>query len=425
MKRDISFLVFLLISTVGFTQENPVTLEYCYEQIADYPLANKTAIQKKIINLNRQIAQSGWYPDIQLSASTSYQSDVTSVPFAAPGTSPPTFSKDHYNISVDINQTIFEGGRIGSLKNLKTKTGKAEIAAIEGELLQIRSQVEQVYFGILYMQKKKESVELLIQDMKEQLSSVDSRVRNGVLLPGNALVLRAEILKAGQQLPQISHDIESGYDVLGELIGEKVSSAEELVLPDLKDFEPDQKNEIIRPEFEAFNARIESLESQIKITEADRFPTLAVFGKAAYGRPGLNAFDDDLQEYWLIGMKAQWNFKSWSNAGKKAEVIALQQKNVKADEEAFNRQLNATLKQAEQQIEMLREQIEHDEEILALRSDIVKEKENLLNQGIITSTEYITELNAEHQAQLDLEQHRIQLVQANIDYLTKKGISWN
>ena len=45
-----------------------------------------------------------------------------------------------------------------------------------------------------------------------------------------------------------------------------------------------------------------------------------------------------------------------------------------------------------------------------------------LENGVITSTDYITELNAEMQARIQLDMHRIQLEQARIDYLTAKGL---
>ncbi|MGD0710183.1 MAG: hypothetical protein ABR968_03305 [Bacteroidales bacterium] len=41
--------------------------------------------------------------------------------------------------------------------------------------------------------------------------------------------------------------------------------------------------------------------------------------------------------------------------------------------------------------------------------------------GAITATEYLTEKNEELQAKLNLETHKIELVKAQIDYLTTKG----
>ena len=68
------------------------------------------------------------------------------------------------------------------------------------------------------------------------------------------------------------------------------------------------------------------------------------------------------------------------------------------------------------------EAVDRDQEILLLRQDITRAAVSKLENGIITSTDYITELNAESQARIQLDLHRIQLEQARISYLTSKGI---
>jgi len=44
-----------------------------------------------------------------------------------------------------------------------------------------------------------------------------------------------------------------------------------------------------------------------------------------------------------------------------------------------------------------------------------------LDNGIITSTDYLTELNAESKAKLDLEVHKIQLIKAMLEYQAAIG----
>ena len=41
--------------------------------------------------------------------------------------------------------------------------------------------------------------------------------------------------------------------------------------------------------------------------------------------------------------------------------------------------------------------------------------------GSITATDYLTELNSETQEKINLETHKIQALQAKINYLTLKG----
>jgi hypothetical protein len=98
---------------------------------------------------------------------------------------------------------------------------------------------------------------------------------------------------------------------------------------------------------------------------------------------------------------------------------------VQADADAFRLRVRSSLNKIEQQIKQLQDQIKLDKKIVALRKNVVQEKKSQLAQGAITSTEYITELNAESQAWLNLKIREVRLIQAKIEYSTQKGISWN
>ena len=66
--------------------------------------------------------------------------------------------------------------------------------------------------------------------------------------------------------------------------------------------------------------------------------------------------------------------------------------------------------------------IQKDEELITLREKIVESTYSQLQNGTITSTVYLTELNNKTQSQLMLETHKLQLLQAKINYLTTKGV---
>lgn len=424
MRTIKTLLAFLMVPLLVSAQHSgkSISLEYCYKQIeASYPITQKFEIQKKIAELNDRIARSGLFPEVQINASASYQSDVTKVPFAA---NAPELSKDHYNVSVDVTQPIYDGGRTGAKRKLEIEQSAAEDAGVKTELWNVRGQTEQVYFGILFLQKQSETVNVLIKDLEKQLKSVQAKINNGVLLPGNGLVLEAELLKVQQQNIQVRYDLEAAYEVLSELIGEEITPDTELEIPSVQamDFIP---REISRPELELFSVQTNTLNLQQELTASDKLPKVSAFAKTAYGRPGLNVFENDLQTFWIVGLKAQWSLKSLLNSGKKEEVLELQKRKIQADEETFRLGVKNELSKSVKKLEQLREQIDLDEKVLKLRELVVEEKKNLLEQGVITSTEYITELNAESQARLNLEIRQVQLIQSIIEYSTKKGISWN
>ena len=77
--------------------------------------------------------------------------------------------------------------------------------------------------------------------------------------------------------------------------------------------------------------------------------------------------------------------------------------------------------QDEYDINKYSELIKMDDEIVILRREIVKTTSSKLDAGVITSTDYLTELYAKQQAELNLKSHKIELIKAKIQYKTTLG----
>ncbi|MCG2590645.1 TolC family protein [Rhodohalobacter sulfatireducens] len=426
MKRFMIFIAPLLIGTQLYAQSPRDTLSLAdvYEILyTENPVTDKIRTSRQITDLNERIAKSGWYPDFELNASASYQSEVVEFPFESPGFDIPNFSKDHYNLSVNVTQPIFDGGRTRASKQLEDESGDITEASLKSDLLKLKEQVDRIYFGIMILQKQREIISLAISDMEEQLEIVQSQVENGVLLPGNEATLRAEILNREQQLTKIGHDIIAGYEALNEILGGETPMVPTLILPEKEHWrKPGPMTN--RPELDLLAARGELFETQKDLANAGKLPQVSLFARPFYGRPGFNLFEDDLQFNWIVGIQARWSLKTARNASIKTDVLHLQQKNITEDRTLFERQQNAALRRLNQEIMGLEEQIERDAEIVELRNQVAEEKRNLVEEGSATVTEYIRELNEFVRAQLQLELRKIQRVQAIINYETEQGWTW-
>jgi outer membrane protein TolC len=427
MKRLLIVILPLLIGTQLFAQSprDTLTLENAYDILyTENPITDKIQTSRQIANLNEQIAKSGWYPDVELNASASYQSEVVEFPFESPGFDVPSFSKDHYNLSLNVTQPIFDGGRTRASKQIEDDSGDITEASLEADLLRLKEQVDRIYFGILILEKQREIVELAVTDMEEQLEIVQSQVENGVLLPGNEATLRAEILNREQQITKIGRDIVAGYEALNEILGGVAPIIPTLVLPKKENWR-EQTPLAARPELDLLAAREDLFTTQKDLTNASKLPQVSLFARPFYGRPGFNLFEDDLQFNWIVGIQARWSLKTARNASIKTDVLRLQQKNITEDRTLFERQQNTAMRRLRQEIMGLEEQIERDAEIVELRNQVAEEKRSLVEEGSATVTEYIMELNEFVRAQRQLELRKIQKIQAIINYETEQGWTWN
>jgi outer membrane protein TolC len=62
-----------------------------------------------------------------------------------------------------------------------------------------------------------------------------------------------------------------------------------------------------------------------------------------------------------------------------------------------------------------------DEEIIVLKTEVKDAAKAQLDNGVITASDYIREVNAEDQARLNSVFHRLQWVQSIINYQTISG----
>jgi hypothetical protein len=65
--------------------------------------------------------------------------------------------------------------------------------------------------------------------------------------------------------------------------------------------------------------------------------------------------------------------------------------------------------------------LQKDEEIINLRTRITKTASSQLDNGVITSGEYISRMNEEIQARLSQQLHKVQLELAKLTYLYNLG----
>ncbi|MFH5885968.1 TolC family protein [Halalkalibaculum sp. DA3122] len=414
-------LILLFASAVqANAPADSLSLQYCYTQAnQNYPTAENIELQQKITELNLKIADTGYYPNVELGGKASYQSEVTD--FSIPGGGgPPAVSKDQYEASFKVTQNIFNGGAVGIRKELERAKGEQQIHSSEIELHQVRKQVDQVYFGILLSQQQQKVNALLIEDLEERIKTVRSQVENGVLLPSQQHILQAELIKAHQDSATIASNVDAGYQVLSELIGEEISPDMNLSLPSPRvNYQSMQPR---RPEYELFQSTEKTLEKQMDLAYTKKLPSISAFGTGAFGRPGLNFLNDDFHEYYIVGLQLRWNLTDLWNSDTEMQALKVQQQKVDQNRKAFTRQLQASLDRIEQRIASIRENIERDREIITLREQIVKESASQLENGVVTATEYVTELTQANRARLSLFINRVQLAEAQIEYATTLGV---
>jgi outer membrane protein TolC len=123
----------------------------------------------------------------------------------------------------------------------------------------------------------------------------------------------------------------------------------------------------------------------------------------------------------MVGAGLSWNLWDWHKTHREKAILKLQQNIIETNLDQFNRSLKMSLKQEENNSQKLKELINTDEQLVTIKDQISKRSATALENGAITSADYIRDLNALLQAKANLETRKVQLVQTSINYQTIKG----
>ncbi|HMX36892.1 MAG TPA: TolC family protein [Ferruginibacter sp.] len=416
MKRIILFLTSWLLAACSVSAQSArtLTLEQCYDLLAKTsPLAQQKALTITAGNLAEKNLNLKWLPQADLNGQATYQSDVTSVPIKLPNLAIDEPSKDQYKGTLDLVQPVFDGGVTGTQKKIQRATTNIESQKVEVDLYQLRSRVNTYFFTALLMDENIRIMELTKADLENNIRKVSAQATNGIATNSNVDVLKAELLKVSQRIIEYQANRKSAIEMLEVLTGSPIDTHASFVKPAML---ADKDETISRPELKLFDYQKQQFRLQSRLIQAKANPKVSLFGTGGYGRPALNMLKNEFQWYYLGGVKLSIPITGQFTRQREMKVMRMQEQIVEKQREAFlsnNRQLQV---QQKNELEKYGQLIGSDAEIVGLRTKIKENASVRLANGIITSSDYITELNAENQAMLAQKLHEVQWLQAQYNY---------
>ena len=424
MNRIAFLLGSLIIQAIVYGQSDTVPLYYCYRQAEKtYPLARQAGMLEKSNELKIKNLNKNYLPQLNLNGSATLQSDVTELKLNLPAQFSfiqfPQISKDMYKVTFDVNQSIYYGNVTGYQKKMETFNLQSDQQSIQVELYKLKDRINQAYFSIFLLQQNEALLNSTKNQMESKLKEIQSAVANGAMLSSNADALQAELMKVDQQLIETSTDRTIAFQVLSELTSSTIPNNSRLVLPRVQISSTAFEDK--RPELQLYDIQQSKTGVMKEMVNTRWNPKFYAFGQAGYGRPGLNMLSNDFTPWWIVGAKLTWNIWNWNLSKNEKKIYEIQGDIIGTQKETFEKNLKIEAGRGLAEIEKLSELLQKDEEIIALRTRITHTASSQLDNGVITSSDYIARLNEETLAKLTLELHRIQLVKAKIAYLFTLG----
>lgn len=432
MKKAFLVLIgFIMIGSTSISSQNIITLKECYElAYMSAPVSAGKDSYLGIWQIKTRILQKEWLPSLDAHGSFVYNSSVVDMSdvmgsLPVPGISDliKPLPHEQYKVTLEINQLIYDGGTIQKAKKLESADFRINEKQVEVDLYKLRNQVNHCYFNILLLERQHELLNNFLSVIEKRMATVTSAIENGVVLKSDADVLMAEKIKTEQQLTENAIRKESLIKVLSELTGSEIDSSVKLEMPVVP---ADLSGEIMRPELQIFDLRKEQMNATMELIQSKRMPRVFGFTTLGFGNPpGSNFFRDEFAPFAIIGAGVKWNIFDWNKTADEKQIFSYQRQLIDSRKSDMEENINRLLVAKSAEIESLESLLDADIRIIELRNRISGTAESQYDNGTITATELILELNAEKQAKVNYEIHKINLVMAKVEHLNISGKELN
>jgi len=414
MKYIFSTIIIFYIAVTNL--QSQLTLDECQEKaLKNYPLIKQYDLIKQSADFNLSNADKGYFPQILLSVKATYQSDVIEIPIQLPLFTLDKLSKDQYQANAEISQTLWDGGAIKSQKKIILANSEITINKLEVDLYTLKERINQLYFGILLIDEHIKRNDALQTELRTNLEKITALRNNGVATDTDVDVINVEIINAKQRKTELIANRKAFAEMLSIMIGENVSDNTELIKPvvvENREFETGNN----RPEIKLFDSQSKLFETQKDLIDAATIPKIGLFFQGGYGKPGFNLLKNEFDFYYIGGIRLTWNLSGFYILGNSYEILETNRKSSNLMKETFLFNNNLKTGQQKIEIEKFKQLIKNDDEIIKLRTNIKKTSEVKVENGTMSVSDLIRDINNENFAILDKAMHEIQLLIAVYNY---------
>ena len=415
MKRIILSILFAGFSASVFAQ---MTLETCQELAREhYPEVKQYDLIRLTEQYDLSNAARAWLPQLSLSAQATWQNEVPEFPEALSGmlsragVTIPGLKKDQYKVGIELNQTIWDGGKSNADKRLARTEAAEQRAMTDVDLYNLKKRVNELYFGILLLEEKLSQTYRTIALLESNLDKMRSLVTNGTALASDADAVEAELLTARQQATQIEASRTSYRKMLELFIGEPLQ--ENLLRPE---FEEMATTELTRPELALFDAKKNRLAAQEALIKSSTRPKFGFFAQGYYGYPSMDYFASMMSNEWrwnlLTGIRMSWNFGAYYTKKNSLNKLRTAQQSIDLQRDVFRFETDLQISQETGDIARLRKTIADDARIVSLRQSVREAAESKLRNGIIDTNDLLQKITDEAAARSAQSVHEIELLKA-------------
>ena len=388
-----------------------ITLENAITRArAHYPLHKNKELLARAQSLELTRLNMNYIPQIRLSAKATYQSDVTKLPFNSTTLSQMTgvsidykpLNKDQYNANIEISQPLLDSGSVWANKSAVSASYASHQAELDSALYGVQNLVINAYFSALLLDKQIKQSTIHINELETNLKTLNARYQNGVANKSDIDKIRVQILQAQKANQSLQNERDIALQTLKELVGASENKNIELVAPDFNEamqylsaVERDLAsiNFSYRPEMQVFALKADEIALQKRQEIARSLPYIDAFLQVGYANPALNILKSDFDEYYIAGIRLNWNFSNLYSTHQQNELRRVQALQIHSQKEEFLLNAKIALKQHIKKAKSLQNSLKQDTQIISAQEELTKSAAVRLKNGILSTNDFLSEIN--------------------------------
>ncbi len=416
-------VLFLVVpaTSLAQAQDTTLTIENCYELARkNYPAIVKRDLIAQTANYTLANASKAYLPQFMINGQATYQSETIAFPkgLTLPGGgSFPEISKDQYRVQAELNQQIYDGGALRQERALIRANEKVRQQEVAITLYEVEDRIEQLYFSILLMGEQIKQFQLRNSNLSNMIAPVEASLSQGTAFKSDLNELKAEVAQGEMGIAELNEKRKGFINTLSVLIHRPIPPATNFSLPKV----PPRPAQLSRPELSTFDLVARSIDARKDQLAVAWRPKISAFAQGAYGRPTLNIIENKSGPWFIGGIRLAWSLGSLYTIGNQRRILETEKKSLDADRETFLLNTKMALTQIDGDLAGYKALLGRDQEIIDLRTSVTASSAAQLKNGVITTHDYINQVNAENLARQTQILHSIQLLQSNYHYQHTAG----
>ena len=326
MIKSFLFIVVGLVSTRGMAQSQPVNIDSCYAlAVKNYPLIKQYGLIEKTKEYTLSNAGKAYLPQVSVTAIEGYV--FGGLPAMSEG------SNFKFIGMAQVNQTIWDGGATKAQKNIIQASSEADNASVAVQLNELRSRVNQLFFGILLIDEQLKLLAIQDSILTNNINRVKLLNDNGLAYKTDVDEIKVEQLKLSQQRTEFNYTRNGYVKILSILTGRTIQSNEILEKP----LVANQASEmpITRPELALYNSRRNLINAKSAMQQVGLMPKIGLLGAGVVFAPGISLGTSKLSSLGVAGLSASWNISGLYKNNNEKQLTQLQLNAINVQEETF------------------------------------------------------------------------------------------